>query len=79
MTVVTEALAIEFLAGSPEEVTQEGADATANIAFAADVQENDFLVVDDVRYRVTNVEAHRAFGARSHKTLTLEREYRGDR
>ena len=78
-TVVTEALAIEFLAGSPEEVTQEGSDATGNVAADAEVRENDFVVVDDVRYRVTNVEAHRAFGARSHKTLTLEREYRGDR
>ena len=78
-TVVAESLAIEFLAGSPEEITQEGADATANIAFDADVQEGDFLVVDEVRYRVTNIEPHGIFGAKSHKTLTLEREYRGER
>jgi len=75
-TVVSEELPLEFLAGKPEDLEQEGADASANVDYDADVQEGDFLVVEEVRYRVSHVDPHTAFGAQSHKTLILEREYK---
>ena len=75
-TVITEELPIEFIAGKPEGLEQEGADASANVDYDADVQEGDFLVVEEVRYRVSHVDPHTAFGAQSHKTLILEREYK---
>jgi len=75
-TVITEELAIEFLAGTPEGLEQEGADASANVDYDADVQEGDFLVVEEIRYRISHVDPHTAFGAQSHKTLILEREYK---
>ena len=75
-TVITEELSIEFLPGTPEGLEQEGADASTNVDYDADVQEGDFLVVEEVRYRVSHVDPHTAFGAQSHKTLILEREYK---
>ena len=74
--VVSEALPIEFHFGSPQDLEQEGVDATADVEFAADVAEGDFLEFEGVRYRLTDVEPRTVFGAQSHRTLILEREYR---
>ena len=74
--IVANNVPIEFLAGKPEGLEQEGADASANIACDVDVLEGDFLVVDTVRFRITHLDPHNAFGARTHQTLILEREYR---
>ena len=75
-TVIAESLAVEFFFGRPEDIEQEGVDATADVTFEADVIENDFLEFEGVLYRVTNVEPHTVFGAQSHKHLILEREYK---
>jgi len=75
-SIVVENLPVEFLAGKPEGLEQEGADASANVDYNADVQEGDFLVVEEIRYRVSHVDPHTAFGSQSHKTLILEREYK---
>ena len=75
-TVIAEALPVEFHYGSPAGLEQEGADATADVEFGADVKEGDFLEFEAVRFRVTDVEPHIVFGARSYKTLTLERQYK---
>ena len=77
-TTVIQSLPVEVLYGAPEGLVQEGADAVANISAGADVQEGDFLVIGEVRYRVTDVNQHSLFGADTHKTLTLEREYRDE-
>ena len=75
-TVVVESLLVEFIPGTPEGLEQEGADASANVDYDADVQEGDFLVFEEVRYRVTHVDPHTVFGAQSHRRLILEREYK---
>jgi len=74
--VIAENLSVEFLTGTPEGLEQEGADASANVDYDADVQEGDFLVFEEIRYRVTHVEPHTIFGAQSHRRLILEREYK---
>ena len=74
--VINEELAVEFHFGKPEDIEQEGVDASADVEFEADVAEGDFLEFEDVRYRVTNVEPRTVFGAQSHKRLILEREYK---
>ena len=74
--VISEALPVEFHYGSPHDLKQEGADATADVEFSADVNEGDFLEFEGVRYRVTDIAPHTLFGARAYKTLTLEREYK---
>ena len=75
-TVVAEALPVEFHYGRPDNLEQEGADATADVEFGADVKEGDFLELAGVRYRVTDIERHPLYGARAYKTLVLEREYK---
>ncbi len=75
-TVISEELPIEFLPGTPEGLEQEGADASANVDYDADVLEGDFLILEDVRYRITHIEAKTVFSAKSHKRLILEREYK---
>ena len=75
-SVIAENLPVEFLPGTPEGLEQEGADASANVDYDADVQEGDFLVFEEIRYRVTHIEPHTVFGAQSHRRLILEREYK---
>ena len=74
--VISEALPVEFHFGSPQDLEQEGVDATVDVEFAADVAEGDFLEFEGVRYRVTDMEPRTVFGARSHKRLVLERSYK---
>ena len=73
--VIHEALPVEFHFGSPQDLEQEGVDATADVEFEPDVVEGDFLEFEGVRYRVTDVEPRTVFGAKSHKRLILERNY----
>ncbi len=75
-TVIAEALPVEFHYGRPDNLEQEGADATGDVEFGADVKEGDFLELAGVRYRVTDIEPHPLYGARAYKTLVLEREYK---
>jgi len=75
-TVIAEALPVEFHYGRPDNLEQEGADATSDVEFVADVKEGDFLEFERTRYRVTDVEPHTLYGARAYKTLILEREYK---
>ena len=74
--VIAEALPVEFHYGRPDNLEQEGADATADVEFGADAKEGDFMEFEGVRYRVTDVEPHTLYGARAYKTLVLEREYK---
>lgn len=74
--LIAEALPVEFHYGRPDNLEQEGADATSDVEFGADVKEGDFLTFEGVRYRVTDVEPHTLYGARAYTTLVLEREYK---
>jgi hypothetical protein len=75
-TVIAEALPVEFHYGRPDNLEQEGADATADVEFGSDVKEGDFLEYQGVRFRVTDVDPHTLYGARAYTTLVLEREYK---
>jgi len=75
-TMIAEALPVEFHYGSPDNLEQEGADATADVEAGSDVKEDDFLEYLGVRFRVTNVEPRTLYGARAYTTLILEREYK---
>lgn len=75
-TVIAEALPVEFHYGRPDNLEQEGADATSDVEFGADVKEGDFVEFEGVRYRVTDIEPHPLYGAQAYKTLCLTREYK---
>ena len=75
-TLIADALPVEFHYGSPDNLEQEGADATADVEAGSDVKEGDFLEYQGVRFRVTDVEPHTLYGARAYTTLVLEREYK---
>lgn len=75
-TVIAEALPVEFHYGRPDNLEQEGADATADVETGSDVKEGDFLEYLGVRFRVTDVEPHSLYGARGYTTLILVREYK---
>jgi len=67
---------IEFQHLSPEELKQIGADGICSLLPGADVHEGDVLVFGDVRFVVTDVRLENCFGAVTHSTVRLEREYR---
>ena len=69
-------VAIEFRQLSPEELKQVGADGVCSMLPESDVAEGDIVVYDDVRYRVTDVKPENCFGAVTHLTVRLEREYK---
>ena len=68
-------VAIEFKQLSPEELKQIGADGVCSMLPASDVREGDILVYNGDRYRVTDVKPENCFGAVTHLTVKLEREY----
>ena len=74
--LIADELPVEFHYGSPDNLEQEGADATADVEFGSNVKEGDFLEYLGVRFRVTDVEPHTLYGARAYTTLILEREYK---
>lgn len=67
---------IEFQQLSPEELKQIGADAVCSMLPDADVKEGDLVVFRDVRFVVTDVRPENCFGAVTHLTVKLERQYR---
>ena len=75
-TVIADALSVEFHYGRPDNLEQEGADATADVEAGSDVKEGDILEYQGVRFRVTDVDPHTLYGARAYTTLVLEREYK---
>ena len=70
-------VAIEFRQLSPEELKQVGADGVCSMLPDTDVAEGDIVVYDDARYRVVDVKPENCFGAVTHLTVKLEREYKG--
>ncbi|MDP8237551.1 MAG: hypothetical protein P9X24_00545 [Candidatus Hatepunaea meridiana] len=68
-------VAIEFRQLSPEELKQIGADGVCSMLPETDVAEGDIVVYDDARYRVTDIKHENCFGAVTHLTVRLEREY----
>ena len=75
-TVIAEALPVEFHYGRPDNLQQDGADATADVEAGSDVKEGDFLEYQGVRFHVTDVDLRTLYGARAYTTLVLEREYK---
>ena len=67
---------IEFQQLSPEELKQIGADGVCSLLPDADVREGDVVVFGNVRFVVTDVRSENCFGAVTHLTVRLEREYR---
>ncbi|MDP8240594.1 MAG: hypothetical protein P9X24_16000 [Candidatus Hatepunaea meridiana] len=68
-------VAIEFRQLSPEELKQIGADGVCSMLPETDVAEGDIVVYDGARYRVTDIKRENCFGAVTHLTVKLEREY----
>ena len=60
----------------PEAVVQQGHDSVLHVLPDADVNENDFVEVEENRYRVTDIVPHDCFGVITHLELRLEKEYR---
>jgi len=67
---------IEFQQLSPEELKQIGADGVCSMLPETDVREGDLVVFGDVRYVVSDVRRENCFGAVTHLTVRLEREYK---
>jgi len=67
---------VEMKTLNPADLAEIGADAVASVVPDSGVQEQDFLEVDGVRYRVTDVKSHIFFGQITHLELHLEREKR---
>jgi len=67
---------IEFQQLTPEELKQIGADGVCSLLPDADVREGDVVVFGNVRFVVTDVRSENCFGAVTHLTVRLEREYR---
>jgi len=67
---------MEFQPLSPEDLKQVGADAVCSMLPVADVKEGDLVIFADVRFVVTDVRPENCFGAVTHLTVKLERQYR---
>ena len=59
-----------------KDLAELGCDAVAAVLPDAGIQENDFVEVADVRYRVSEVKPQRFFGTVTHVDLHLVRERR---
>ena len=66
---------IEFKQLSPEDLKQIGADGICSMLPDADVAEGDFLIFNQVRYRISDIKSANCFGTITHITVKLEREY----
>ena len=60
----------------PKDLAELGADAVAAVLPDASIEENDFVQVDGVRYRISEVKPQRFFGTVTHVDLHLVRERR---
>ena len=67
---------IEFQQLTPEDLKQIGADGVCSMLPDTDVLEGDVVLFGDVRFVVTDVRSENCFGAVTHLTVRLEREYR---
>ena len=68
-------VAIEFKQLSPEELKQVGADGVCSMLPETDVKEGDVVIHQGSRYIVTDIKRENCFGAVTHLTVKLEREY----
>ena len=66
---------LEFKQLSAEELKQIGADGVCSMLPDTDIQENDILIYQGNRYRVTELKPENCFGAVTHLTVKLERIY----
>jgi len=66
---------LEFKQLSAEELKQIGADGVCSIPPDSGIQENDILLYQGSRYRVTELKPENCFGAVTHLTVKLERIY----
>jgi len=69
-------IAIEMKALKPKDLAEIGADAAASVLPDSAVQEQDILIIDGIRYRLTEVKPRNCFGAITHIDLHLELEKR---
>ena len=67
---------IEFHQLSPEELKQIGADGICSMLPDTDVREGDVVIYQGSRYIVTDIKRENCFGAVTHLTVRLEREYK---
>ena len=68
-------ISLEFKQLSAEELKQIGADGVCSIPPDSGIQENDILLYQGNRYRVTELKPENCFGAVTHLTVKLERIY----
>ena len=66
---------LEFKQLSPDDLKQVGADGVCYLPADSNVQEEDILVYQNVRYKITDVKTENCFGAITHLTVKLERIY----
>jgi|GEM_PF-637027 len=69
------AVPLEFKPHTPEDLKQKGADGTADFPANIDLAEGDIIFYQGHRYRVTDVKRSNCFGAVTHLTASLKREY----
>ena len=67
---------IEYQQLSPSEQKQIGADGLCNLLPETDVRDGDLVIYSGVRFVVTDVRPENCFGAVTHLTVRLEREYK---
>jgi len=68
-------ISLEFKQLSAEELKQIGADGVCSTPSDSGVQEDDILLYQGNRYRVTELKPENCFGAVTHLTVKLERTY----
>ena len=70
------AVPLEFKPQSPEDLKQKDSDGAADFPANANIVEGDVILYLGNRYKVTNVKKENCFGAVTHLTASLEREYK---
>ncbi len=73
---VSNGFPLEWRQLSPEDLKQIGADGMIHVKHDLDIHENDVLLFETIRYRVTDVSPKNLFGVLTHQVVKLEREYR---
>jgi hypothetical protein len=76
-TVVVESFVLEWHPASPDELKQLGHSGSMHVLPDLPVEENDIVLFDGHRYRVTDLHDQSLFGTVTHKVVRLERIYRG--
>ena len=73
---VVASIPIEIKDLPPKDLAEIGADAVASVLPDCGIEEQDFVEVQDIRYRATNVKPQNLFGEVTHLDLHLELEKR---